>query len=98
MKGITDLALVIYAVSTTAPNPLQAISKLYARPIELPPWVDQTILRYILIVHPERISPLNADEYAILALIFSTKWSNLFLDVRHSTMLSKDNMVFISIY
>ncbi|KAG8829564.1 hypothetical protein FRC17_006390 [Serendipita sp. 399] len=48
-----------------APNPLQAISHLYARHIDLPAWVDPVFLRYILIIHPKK-SPLNADECTAL--------------------------------
>jgi hypothetical protein len=56
---------VIYAVSTSAPNPLQAISVLSSRPLELPVWVETTVLRYILIVHTSN-SPLNRDEYVLV--------------------------------
>lgn len=56
---------VILAVSTTAPNPLQAITALHARAVEFPPWVDTTHLRYTLIVHPQD-SPLSDEEYAVL--------------------------------
>ncbi|TEB39007.1 hypothetical protein FA13DRAFT_1724958 [Coprinellus micaceus] len=43
----------ILAVSTAAPNPLQAIMALYNRSLQFPPWVDSNVLRYILIVHPQ---------------------------------------------
>jgi hypothetical protein len=48
-----------------APNPLQAVSTLYSRPLDLPSWVDPAILRYILIIHPSN-SPLNPDECTAL--------------------------------
>lgn len=49
-----DLAIntVIVATSTMAPNPLQSITALHARVPELPPWVEQNMLKYTLIVHP----------------------------------------------
>lgn len=52
---------VILATSTNAPNPLQAISSLHARPPNLPPWVDPTALRYTLIVHTNDTN-LNDEE------------------------------------
>jgi hypothetical protein len=52
---------VILAVSTTLPNPLQALAQLHSRALELPSWVDNTHLRYSLIVHPEN-SPLSDEE------------------------------------
>jgi hypothetical protein len=57
--------IVIFAVSTTAPNPLQAITALHARPVELPAWVDSVYLRYTLIIHPQD-SPLSDEECVIL--------------------------------
>jgi len=56
---------VILAVSTTAPNPLQAITALYSRVVELPTWVDPNYLRYTLIIHPLN-SPLSEEECVIL--------------------------------
>lgn len=55
---------VILAVSTTAPNPLQAITALHSRALELPYWVDPTILRYTLIIHPQD-SSLSDEEYVM---------------------------------
>ena len=52
-------------MSTTAPNPLQAITALHSRVLEFPSWVDTTHLLYTLIVHP-RESPLSDEEYVIL--------------------------------
>jgi hypothetical protein len=56
---------VVYAVSTMLPNPLQTLAQLHARPLELPSWVDNTHLRYSLIVHPET-SPLSDEECVVL--------------------------------
>ncbi|GLB36017.1 putative ER-Golgi trafficking TRAPP I complex 85 kDa subunit [Lyophyllum shimeji] len=56
---------IILAVSTTAPNPLQAITALHSRALELPSWVDPNILRYTLIIHPEN-SPLSDEEAGAL--------------------------------
>ncbi|KAH0838197.1 ER-golgi trafficking TRAPP I complex 85 kDa subunit-domain-containing protein [Lanmaoa asiatica] len=56
---------VILAVSTTAPNPLQAITALHSRALEFPSWVDTTHLLYTLIVHP-RESPLSDEEAGAL--------------------------------
>lgn len=64
-EGWNHPVAVIYAVSTMAPNPLQAVSLLYSRPLDLPPWVESSILRYILIIHPKN-SPLNNDECTAL--------------------------------
>lgn len=52
---------VILAVSTTVPNPLQAIAALHSRTLQFPPWVDTNVLRYILIVHP-RNSDFSDEE------------------------------------
>lgn len=54
-------ALVILAVSTMAPNPLQALAQLHTRPPDLPPWVDSARLVYTLIVHPKN-SALSDEE------------------------------------
>jgi len=61
----SELFSVILAVSTTAANPLQALSQLHARPPELPSWVDNNHLVYSLIVHP-KASPLSDEEYALV--------------------------------
>jgi hypothetical protein len=60
-KPLSFSNAVILAVSTTAPNPLQAITALHSRIIELPSWVDSVFLRYTLIVHPKN-SPLSDEE------------------------------------
>ncbi|KAJ3734691.1 ER-golgi trafficking TRAPP I complex 85 kDa subunit-domain-containing protein, partial [Lentinula guzmanii] len=58
-------AAIILAVSTNTSNPLQAISNLHARAIELPSWVDPAYLRYTLIVHPKD-STLSDEEAGAL--------------------------------
>ncbi|KAF9076140.1 ER-golgi trafficking TRAPP I complex 85 kDa subunit-domain-containing protein [Rhodocollybia butyracea] len=58
-------AAIILAVSTNTPNPLQAISNLHSRAIELPSWVDPVYLRYTLIVHPKE-SALSDEESSAL--------------------------------
>lgn len=55
--------LVIFATTTLAPNPLQAVSNLHTRQVDLPGWVDPNILRYTLIIHPTSRSTLSSDEY-----------------------------------
>ncbi|THV07645.1 hypothetical protein K435DRAFT_825459 [Dendrothele bispora CBS 962.96] len=52
---------VILAVSTNTPNPLQAVTNLHARSIELPAWVDPSYLRYTLVVH-SKDSTLSDEE------------------------------------
>ncbi|KAG9314249.1 ER-golgi trafficking TRAPP I complex 85 kDa subunit-domain-containing protein [Chiua virens] len=56
---------IILAVSTTAPNPLQAITALHSRVLEFPSWVDPTHLLYTLVVHPTG-SPLSDEEAGAL--------------------------------
>lgn len=65
IEGWNHPIAVILAVSTTAPNPLQAVTALHSRQLELPPWVDSTYLKYTLIVHPEN-SPLSDEEAGAL--------------------------------
>ncbi|KAJ6604519.1 ER-golgi trafficking TRAPP I complex 85 kDa subunit-domain-containing protein [Mycena vulgaris] len=64
-EGWNHPVAIILAVSTTAPNPLQAITALHSRVIELPAWVDPTFLRYTLIVHPQD-SPFSDEEAGAL--------------------------------
>ncbi|KAJ7125714.1 ER-golgi trafficking TRAPP I complex 85 kDa subunit-domain-containing protein [Mycena crocata] len=64
-EGWNHPVAIILAVSTTAPNPLQAITALHSRAIELPSWVDPTFLRYTLIVHPKN-SPFSDEEAGAL--------------------------------
>ncbi|CAK5264890.1 unnamed protein product [Mycena citricolor] len=64
-EGWNHPVAIILAVSTTAPNPLQAITALHARAIELPAWVDPIYIRYTLIVHPEN-SPFSEEEAGAL--------------------------------
>ncbi|KAG7450664.1 uncharacterized protein BT62DRAFT_927934 [Guyanagaster necrorhizus] len=56
---------VMMGVSTNAPNPLQAITALHARPLEFPSWVDPNILRCTLIIHPQD-SALSDEEAGAL--------------------------------
>lgn len=56
---------IILAVSTTAPNPLQAITALHSRTLDFPSWVDVTHLIYTLIIHPKN-SPLSDEEAGAL--------------------------------
>ncbi|KAJ7900204.1 ER-golgi trafficking TRAPP I complex 85 kDa subunit-domain-containing protein [Mycena olivaceomarginata] len=65
IEGWNHPVALILAVSTTAPNPLQAITALHARAIELPSWVDPTFLRYTLIIHPQN-SPFSDEEAGAL--------------------------------
>ncbi|KAH9950452.1 ER-golgi trafficking TRAPP I complex 85 kDa subunit-domain-containing protein [Amylocystis lapponica] len=62
IEGWNHPVSIIYAVSTMAVNPLQALQDLHSRGFDFPPWVDITHLRYCLIVHPSS-SPL-ADPIA----------------------------------
>ncbi|KAI0348507.1 hypothetical protein BDW22DRAFT_1350734 [Trametopsis cervina] len=58
VEGWNHPVSIIYAVSTLAANPLQALQDMHSRPPDFPPWVDNTYLRYSLIVHPAN-SPLS---------------------------------------
>ncbi|KAF8167761.1 ER-golgi trafficking TRAPP I complex 85 kDa subunit-domain-containing protein [Crassisporium funariophilum] len=60
-EGWNHPVAVILAVSTTAPNPLQAITAMHSRNLQFPPWVDGNFLRYTLIIHPQN-SPLTDEE------------------------------------
>ncbi|KAH7928488.1 hypothetical protein BV22DRAFT_1082749 [Leucogyrophana mollusca] len=64
-EGWNHPVSIILAVSTTAPNPLQAISTLHSRVLDFPSWVDPTHLLYTLIVHPQN-SPLSDEEAGAL--------------------------------
>ncbi|PFH54797.1 hypothetical protein AMATHDRAFT_135105 [Amanita thiersii Skay4041] len=64
-EGWNHPVAIILAVSTTAPNPLQAITALHLRTLDFPPWVDTTLFRYTLIVHPNS-SPLSNEEAGAL--------------------------------
>ncbi|PCH33758.1 hypothetical protein WOLCODRAFT_60797 [Wolfiporia cocos MD-104 SS10] len=57
-EGWNHPVSIIMTVSTRAVNPLQALQDLNARPLDLPPWVEPTHLRYYLIIHPAD-SPLT---------------------------------------
>ncbi|KAL1737123.1 ER-golgi trafficking TRAPP I complex 85 kDa subunit-domain-containing protein [Schizophyllum commune] len=52
---------IMLAVSTNTANPLQAISMLHSRAIDLPLWVDPACLKYTLILHTPN-SSLSDDE------------------------------------
>uniref|UniRef100_A0A0W0FGI2 Uncharacterized protein n=1 Tax=Moniliophthora roreri TaxID=221103 RepID=A0A0W0FGI2_MONRR len=58
-------AAVILAVSTNSPNPLQAITALHSRSIDLPSWVDPLHLRFTLIIHSKN-SSLSDEEAGAL--------------------------------
>ncbi|PSS37571.1 hypothetical protein PHLCEN_2v587 [Hermanssonia centrifuga] len=58
VEGWNHPVAIVYAVSTLAVNPLQALQALHARTVDFPPWVDSTCLRYSLVVHPSN-SPLS---------------------------------------
>ncbi|KAG7099059.1 hypothetical protein E1B28_000934 [Marasmius oreades] len=58
-------AAIILAVSTNAPNPLQAVTTLHSRPTDLPSWVDPSHLKFTLIVHPKD-SALSDEEAGAL--------------------------------
>ncbi|TFK36848.1 ER-golgi trafficking TRAPP I complex 85 kDa subunit-domain-containing protein [Crucibulum laeve] len=64
-EGWNHPIAVILAVSTAAPNPLQAITALHARPLQFPSWVDSNVMRYTLIIHPQH-SSLSDEEAAAL--------------------------------
>ncbi|KAG6818052.1 hypothetical protein H0H87_009207 [Tephrocybe sp. NHM501043] len=64
-EGWNHPVSLILAVSTTSPNPLQAVAALHSRALQLPPWVDTNILPYTLIIHPEN-SPLSNEEAGAL--------------------------------
>ncbi|KDN42910.1 hypothetical protein RSAG8_06436, partial [Rhizoctonia solani AG-8 WAC10335] len=61
-EGWNHPVALILATSTMASNPLQSISNLHSRAINFPPWVDPTLLKFTLIIHPMVSSPLNMDE------------------------------------
>ncbi|KAF8530987.1 ER-golgi trafficking TRAPP I complex 85 kDa subunit-domain-containing protein [Gautieria morchelliformis] len=61
VEGWNHPVAVVLAVSTLASNPLQAVTELQSRPIDLPSWVDSARLRHTLIIHPSN-SPLSSDE------------------------------------
>ncbi|KAK2461653.1 hypothetical protein APHAL10511_006116 [Amanita phalloides] len=64
-EGWNHPVTVIFAASTTSPNPLQAITALHSRALDLPSWVDTTLFRYTLIIHP-RNSSLSDEEAGAL--------------------------------
>ena len=64
------IAIVVFAVSTLAVNPLQALQDMHTRPVDVPQWVDNTHMRYSLIVHPSN-SPLTEPMYVPSHIIFT---------------------------
>ncbi|KAG8949630.1 hypothetical protein FRC04_008376 [Tulasnella sp. 424] len=70
-EGWNHPVALILATTTLAPNPLQAVANLHTRIADFPPWVDQNLLRYTLIVHPNNRSSLTQDETT--ALMNATK-------------------------
>lgn len=78
-EGWNHPVSVILAVSTAAPNPLQAITALYNRPLQLPPWVDTNILRYILIVHPQNTHFSDEEATALYNAVKQQYGLNLYL-------------------
>ncbi|PPQ62964.1 hypothetical protein CVT24_006070 [Panaeolus cyanescens] len=64
-EGWNHPVALILAVSTTTPNPLQAITALHSRTLQLPAWVDNNLIKYTLIIHPER-SSLSDEEAGAL--------------------------------
>ncbi|KAK1228620.1 hypothetical protein PQX77_008273 [Marasmius sp. AFHP31] len=56
---------IILAVSTNTPNPLQVITNLHSRAVDLPSWVDLTYLKFTLIIHPKD-STLSDEEAGAL--------------------------------
>ncbi|KXN83896.1 hypothetical protein AN958_00976 [Leucoagaricus sp. SymC.cos] len=64
-EGWNHPVAIVLAASTTAPNPLQAITTLHARALQLPPWVDPNYLKYTLIVHPQNSSLSNEEATAL---------------------------------
>ncbi|KAF9527818.1 ER-golgi trafficking TRAPP I complex 85 kDa subunit-domain-containing protein [Crepidotus variabilis] len=65
VEGWNHPMAVILAVSTSSPNPLQAITALHARNNHFPPWVDTNYLKYTLIIHTQD-SPLSDEEATAL--------------------------------
>ncbi|KIO33692.1 hypothetical protein M407DRAFT_231895, partial [Tulasnella calospora MUT 4182] len=70
-EGWNHPVALILATTTLAPNPLQAVANLHTRIADFPPWVDQNLLRYTLIIHPSTRSSLTQDETT--ALMNATK-------------------------
>ncbi|EGO05173.1 hypothetical protein SERLA73DRAFT_68802 [Serpula lacrymans var. lacrymans S7.3] len=64
-EGWNHPVSIILAVSTTAPNPLQAITALHSRMLDFPSWVDTTHFIYTLIIHPHN-SALSDEEAGAL--------------------------------
>ncbi|KAL1748561.1 ER-golgi trafficking TRAPP I complex 85 kDa subunit-domain-containing protein [Schizophyllum fasciatum] len=56
---------IMLAVSTNTANPLQAISMLHSRAIDLPQWVDPACLKYTLILHTTNSSLSDEEAEAL---------------------------------
>ena len=95
LSRVLNFVTVILAVSTMLPNPLHTLAQLHSRHVELPSWVDNTHLRYSLIVHPET-SPLSDEECVVSRTPSSS--THVREEQTHSLMLSKSSMVYIAIY
>ncbi|KAJ8468953.1 hypothetical protein ONZ45_g17058 [Pleurotus djamor] len=65
-EGWNHPIALILAASTNAPNPLQAITNLHARHLDLPSWIDPTIIRHTLIIHPQNSALTNEEAAALL--------------------------------
>jgi len=78
-EGWNHPVSIILATSTTAPNPLQAITALHSRILEFPSWVDATHLLFTVIVHPKN-SPLSDEEAgALMNAVTKQYGSNVYL-------------------
>ena len=89
-----NLLLVILAVSTRTPNPLQAITALHSRVLQFPSWVDTNFLRYTLIIHPQD-SVLSDEEYVhALPPLFNSLVFTMFLEQVLSLMPSRSSSVY----
>lgn len=64
-EGWNHPVSIILAVSTTAANPLHAVTTLHSRTLEFPSWVDTTHLVCTLIIHPST-SALSDEEATAL--------------------------------
>jgi len=94
VEGWNHPIALIFAVSTFAANPLQALAQLHIHPPELPQWVDSSHLRYTLIVHPKG-SPLSDEEYIPhpFPLCLRT-YHVLLIEQRHFSTLQRSSMAY----
>jgi hypothetical protein len=89
--GLKPVDSAILAVSTAAPNPLQAIMALYNRSLQFPPWVDSNVLRYILIVHPQN-THFSDEEYVNRYLVTTTRANEIASELPRCSTPSRSNM------